>query len=131
MAVGFTWIFRNPDSKRELRSLNIDMAEVSLPLAASLRLKEGTLHLSGNGSWSPQGFASTGDFDVQAMAWQHKTFSGHDLSARGEFAVDPRQFSISKTEGQFLRGSFVADADVVNWQLHQKRQGTNNSAAFW
>ena len=99
--------------------LNIDLAEVAA-ITRQPQVKGGRLHLTGNGLWSPQVFASTGNFDVQAMEWQHKTFSGHDLSARGEFAIDPRQFSISKTEGQFLRGSFVADADVVNWQSSPK-----------
>jgi translocation and assembly module TamB len=95
--------------------LNIDLAEVAA-ITRQPQVKAGTLRLTGNGSWSPQVFASTGDFDVQAMAWQSKTFSGRDLSARGKFAIDPRQLSISKTEGQFLRGSFTADADVLNWQ---------------
>lgn len=98
--------------------LNIDIAEVSA-ITRQREVKAGTLHLSGNGSWSPQGFASTGDFDLQAMAWQNKTFSGRGLSARGKFSVDPRQISLSKAEGEFLRGTFVADADVVNWQAKE------------
>jgi len=99
--------------------LNIDLAEVAA-ITRQPQIKAGMLHLTGNGSWSPQNFASTGDFDVQAMAWQNKTFSGRDLSARGKFAIDPRELSISKTDGQFLRGSFTADADVVNWQAPAK-----------
>jgi translocation and assembly module TamB len=96
--------------------LTLDLAEVAA-IARQPQVKAGTLHLSGSGSWSPRDFASTGDFDVQAIAWQNKTFSGRDLSARGKFTVDPRQLSITKTEGQFLRGTFTADADVVNWQV--------------
>lgn len=99
--------------------LTFDLAEVAA-VTRRPQIKAGTLHLMGNGSWSPRDFASTGDFDVEAIAWQNKTFSGRDLSARGKFIVDPRQLSIAKTEGQFLRGTFTADADVVNWQAPAK-----------
>jgi translocation and assembly module TamB len=99
--------------------LNIDLGEVAA-IARQPQVKAGTLHVIGNGSWSPQVFASTGDFSVQAMAWQNKTFSSRELSARGKFSVDPRQLSISKTEGEFLRGTFVADGNVVNWQASAK-----------
>ncbi|HEX3104392.1 MAG TPA: translocation/assembly module TamB domain-containing protein [Terriglobales bacterium] len=106
--------FRKLEAKGNY-DLNIDLAETAA-IAREPQVKTGSLHLTGSGSWSPRDFDSTGDFDVQAIAWQNKTFSGRDLSVRGKFSVDPRQLSISKTEGQFLRGSFTADADVVNWQ---------------
>jgi translocation and assembly module TamB len=99
--------------------LNIDLAQAAA-IARQPQLKSGTLHLTGNGSRSRQDFASTGAFDVRAMAWQNKTFSGHDLSAQGKFSIDPRQISVSKTEGQFLHGNFVADAEIVNWQAPDK-----------
>jgi translocation and assembly module TamB len=98
---------------------NIDLAEAAA-ITRQPQIKAGALHLAGNGSWSPQAFASTGDFDARDMTWQNKTFSGRELSARGKFSVDPRQLSISKTEGEFLRGTFVADANVVNWQASAK-----------
>jgi translocation and assembly module TamB len=96
--------------------LTLDLAEVAA-ITRQPQVKAGMLHLSGSGSWSPKDFVSTGDFDALAIAWQNKTFSGRDLSARGKFTVDPRQLSITKTEGQFLRGTFTADADIVNWQV--------------
>jgi translocation and assembly module TamB len=99
--------------------LNIDLAQIAA-ITRRPQVKAGTLHLTGNGSWSPQDFASTGDFDVRAAAWQNKTFSGRDLSARGKFTIDPRRLSFSKTEGQFLHGVFTADANVVNWQASAK-----------
>lgn len=99
--------------------LNIDLAEVAA-ITRQTQVQQGTLQLSGNASWSPHDFGSTGDFDVRDLAWQHKAFSGQDLSARGKFSLDPRQLSIAKTEGQFLRGTFTADADVVNWQAGPK-----------
>ena len=99
--------------------LNLDLGEIAA-IVREPGVKSGTLHLAGTGSWSPQEFASTGGFDVHALAWQNKTFSGRDLSMRGKFSADPRQLAVSKTEGQFLRGTFTADADVVNWQAPAK-----------
>jgi translocation and assembly module TamB len=99
--------------------LSFDLAEVAA-ITRQPQVKAGTLHLTGSGSWSPHDFASTGDFDVQAIEWQNKILSGRDLSARGKFAIDPRRLSLSKSEGQFLGGTFTADADVVNWQAPAK-----------
>jgi len=110
--------FRNLTVKGNY-DLSVDLAEAAA-IARQAQLKAGTLHLIGNGSWSRQDFASEGDFDVRAMAWHNKTFSGRDLSGQGKFSVDPRHLSISKVEGQFLHGTFVADADIVNWQASPK-----------
>lgn len=99
--------------------LKIDLAEASA-IMRQPQIKSGSLRLTGKGSWSPEDFASTGDFDVGDLAWQNKRFNGRDFSARGMFSIDPRQISIAKAQGQFLRGSFVADADVVNWQAPAK-----------
>jgi translocation and assembly module TamB len=111
---GVHFDFRNLTVKGNY-DLNVDLAQAAAT-ARQPQLKAGTLHLTGNGSWSRQDFVSMGNFDVRGMAWQNKTFSGRDLSAQGKFSINPRELSVSKTEGQFLRGSFVADGEVVNWQ---------------
>jgi translocation and assembly module TamB len=95
--------------------LNLDLAQAAAVFRRP-ELTAGTLHVTGNGSWSREGFISDGDFDVRAMSWQQKTFSGRELAAAGKFSIDPRRLAISKAQGQFLRGTFVADAEVVNWQ---------------
>lgn len=95
--------------------LNLDLAQAAA-VCRRPQLTAGMLHVTGNGSWSREGLVSSGDFDVRAMSWQHQTFSGRELAAAGNFSIDPRRIAISKAQGQFLHGSFVADAEVVNWQ---------------
>jgi len=99
--------------------LNLDLAQAAAVLRRP-QLKQGTLHVTGNGSWSREDFLFQGDFDARAMAWESKTFSGRELAAEGKFSVDPRRFAISKAQGQFLRGTFSADTEVVNWQAPPK-----------
>ena len=95
--------------------LNLDLAQAASVFRRP-ELKAGTLHVIGSGSWSREGFVSDGDFDVRALSWENKTFSGRELAAGGKFFIDPRRLAISKTQGQFLRGTFVAAAEVLNWQ---------------
>ena len=99
--------------------LNLDLAQAAA-VVREPQLKAGTLHATGTGSWSRKDFLSTGNFDVRGMAWENKTFSGRGLTAAGKFSVDPRRLSISTQEGQFLRGMFSANAEVVNWQASPK-----------
>jgi translocation and assembly module TamB len=95
--------------------LNLDLAKVGLVFHRP-QVKAGMLHVTGNGSWSREGFVAEGDFGLRAMDWQHNIFSGRELSGGGKFFIDPRRLAISKAQGQFLHGTFVADAEVVNWQ---------------
>jgi len=95
--------------------VNIDLTQAAAVFHKP-QIKAGALHVTGSGSWSREGFASDGDFDVHALEWQQRTFSGQGLTASGKFSIDPRKLAISKTQGQFLRGTFIADGEVVNWQ---------------
>ena len=99
--------------------LNLDLAQAGV-VVRQPQLKAGTLHAAGNGSWSRKDFLFQGGFNVRAMGWENKTVSGRGLAAAGKFSVGPRTLSISIQEGQFLHGTFSADAEVVNWQASQK-----------
>ncbi len=95
--------------------LNLDLTQTAAILHQR-QLQAGTLHVIGNGAWSRDGFVSDGDFEVHGLEWQHKTFAGRELTAAGKFSIDPRRLAISKALGQFLRGTFVADGELLNWQ---------------
>ncbi|HZQ20365.1 MAG TPA: translocation/assembly module TamB domain-containing protein [Terriglobales bacterium] len=95
--------------------LNLDLAQAGA-VSRHPELKGGELRMVGDGAWSQQGFFSSGAFTARSVAWQDKTFSGRDLSADGSFSAGPNRFSLSRVEGQFLRGAFSADAEVLNWQ---------------
>ncbi|HKW16802.1 MAG TPA: translocation/assembly module TamB domain-containing protein [Terriglobales bacterium] len=95
--------------------VNVDLAQLAA-ITHRPELKGGTLRVIGDGSWSRQGFSSAGSFGGRSISWQDSTLRGRDFSAEGNFSLDPSRFSLSKVEGQFLRGTFSADGDVVNWQ---------------
>lgn len=121
-AAGVLTGFANPAFKGNY-DLTVDLAQAAT-ICRQPQLKSGMLRVSGNGSWSRAGFASSGAFGVRGLAWESKTFSGRELSAKGSFSLIPRKLSLSKIEGQMLRGQFAADVEVVNWQA--PRQATKN-----
>jgi len=99
--------------------LNLDLAQAAAVLRRP-QLKQGMLHVAGNGSWSRETFVFQGDFEARAMAWENKIFSGRGLAAEGNFSIDPRKFAVSKARGEFLRGTFSGDTEVINWQAPPK-----------
>lgn len=117
-------------SRVQLRSVLLDPAAPSLKasydLALNLRdlgalsrrteLKSGTVELQGDGSWSARDFRVAGGFRARELAWQDKRFSLPELTMEGKFAVDPERFSLTKIEGQMLKGSFSAQAEIDNWR---------------
>jgi translocation and assembly module TamB len=94
-------------------------------VAHQAQLKAGKLSLSGSGSWSRQNFASSGTFGLRDLSFQDKTLSAKEVSASGEFSIDPHKVLLSKVEGKLLRGSFNSDAEIFGWQTSPK--GGKNS----
>lgn len=107
--------------------VKLDLAQLAA-VTRQQQVKAGTLQISGEGTWSAEDFVSSGEFGLHNGEWRNQTFSGHELSADGKFAIDPRKLSLSKVQGQFLRGSFGADAEVVNWQSPPKATRTQEQA---
>ena len=90
-------------------------------VARQPQFKAGKLSLVGSGSWSGQNFSSSGTFGLRDLFFQDKTASAKEVSASGEFSIDPQKISLSKVEGKLLRGSFASDAEISGWQTPQKR----------
>ncbi|HZR64193.1 MAG TPA: translocation/assembly module TamB domain-containing protein [Terriglobales bacterium] len=109
--------------------LNLDLEQLGA-VTGRPQLKGGTLQASGDAAWSRQGLVSSGSFDVRGLALQDRNFSGRDVSAAGQFSIDPKMVALSRVEGQLLRGSFAGEAEVSNWQASpragkgQEQQGT-------
>ena len=90
-------------------------------VARQPQLKAGKLALTGSGSWSGQSFSFLGRFGLRDLFFQDKRFSAKEVSAAGEFSVDPQKIVLSKVEGKLLHGSFTSDAEISGWQAPQKR----------
>ena len=95
--------------------LSLDLPQLAAVTRQQV-LQHGKLRLTGDGSWSPKDFNSSGTFALTDAEWKNKEFSGRDLFLSGTFAVDPKRFSLSKLEGQFARGTLAGDGEVTNWQ---------------
>jgi len=85
------------------------------------QLKAGKLSLNGSGSWSSQTFSSAGVFSLRDLDLRDKTLATRDVSASGNYFIDPQKIQISKVEGKLLYGTFSSDAEVSGWQTAQRR----------
>ncbi len=95
--------------------LNLDLAQVAA-VTRRQELKDGSLQLNGDASWSRQGFVSAGAFEVRGLTVRERRFSGRDISVAGQFSIDPKKILLSRVEGQLLRGSFGGEAEITNWR---------------
>ena len=85
------------------------------------QLRAGKLALLGSGSWSRQSFSTLGRFSLRDLAFQDKSLSAKEVSASGEFSIDPQKILLSRVEGKLLRGSFTSDAEIFGWQTPPRR----------
>ncbi|HUK46899.1 MAG TPA: translocation/assembly module TamB domain-containing protein [Terriglobales bacterium] len=99
--------------------LNLDLGQIA-SITRNPEIKAGTLQLVGTGQWSQKTFASVGSFRVTSLGFSEKAFSGRDLSAEGQFSIDPQAISLAKVQGQFLNGIYAGEAELVNWQAPPK-----------
>src|SRR6266567_191987 len=111
--------FRNPVFKGDY-SLVLDLVQAGA-VSRQTKLKAGTLHFGGNGSWSRETFSSSGTFDVRDLFWQDRNISARNASASGKFSLSPQKILLSQIDGKALQGSFSSDAEILNWQAPPTR----------
>ncbi|PYV78742.1 MAG: hypothetical protein DMG96_06605 [Acidobacteria bacterium] len=117
--VGTIGDFRTPVLKGNY-DLRVDLAQAGSVIRQQ-HLRGGTISMSGTGSWSAQTFFSDGKFDLHDLSWQDNNLLARDASAAGKFSFDPQKLSITDVQGEFVRGRFIAEAQVSNWQSQTKR----------
>jgi translocation and assembly module TamB len=98
----------------------LDLAQAGA-VARQPQLKAGKLSLTGSGSWSGQTFSSSGRFGLRDLFFQDKSVSVKEVSASGDFSIDPQKVLLSKVEGKLLRGSFTSETEISGWQNPPKR----------
>jgi translocation and assembly module TamB len=99
--------------------LTLDLAQAAAVTRFS-NLKGGALKLVGYGSWSPQNFAASGNATLRGLTFQNRAITVSDFSANGKFSISPQRLTLTQAAGEFLHGSFAAEADVNNWQSSGK-----------
>jgi translocation and assembly module TamB len=117
--------FANPVFKVTYDIL-LDLTQAGV-VARESELKAGKLSLTGSGSWSGHTFSSSGKFGVSDLFFQDKTLSAKEVSASGNFGIDPQKILLSKVEGRLLHGSFSSDAEISGWQASPKRGLTSKA----
>jgi translocation and assembly module TamB len=117
--VGTISDFRAPVLKGNY-DLRVDLAQAG-SVTRQQHLRGGTISMSGIGSWSAQTFFSDGKFDLHELSWQDNNLLARDASAAGKFSLDPQKLSVTDVQGEFVRGRFIAEAQVSNWQNQTKR----------
>lgn len=101
--------------------LMLDLAQAA-SVTRQPQLKAGKLSLIGSGSWSHQTFSSAGGFNLRDLAFQNQTVSTKDVSASGNYSVDPQKILLSKVDGKLFHGSFSSDAEISNWKTPEKSE---------
>jgi len=105
--------FRQPQLKGEY-DVTLDLREVGA-VSRHSEMRQGTIHLAGQGSWAGSEFTSAGNFLAQDFNWHDSSTDLRAESLGGQYTVDPRQLKISNIAGKLLGGSISGDAEVSNW----------------
>ena len=92
----------------------IDLAQAGAILR-SRELRAGVLEAQGKGTWSLEKFASDGKLALKNFDWKDEQVFLRDVSAGGEFSVNPSQIKLSKVQGKALGGSVAGEAEISNW----------------
>jgi translocation and assembly module TamB len=93
----------------------IDLAEASAILRRP-EIRGGVLALSGEESWAPEGFSSSGNLQVSDADWQDASLNVHGARLNTKFSIDPRRLAFSDVVGNIFGGAVTGTAEIANWQ---------------
>src|SRR5207302_1743340 len=57
---------------------------------------------------------------VKGAGWNSAEFSVKDIAASGKFSIDPQKITLTRVEGQVLRGTFASELEIGNWNSPEK-----------
>ena len=106
--------FRNPTAAGQY-DLNIDLAEAGAVIHRP-QMRTGTLHLTGNGSWSKSAFSTSGKFQGNDLDWRNPSFRVQHASVSAQFTVNPQRLTLGDLKAILLGGTVSGDAQIINWQ---------------
>lgn len=95
-------------------SVTADLAQAGA-IARRSEVRSGTLQASGRGSWSTQGFSSTGNLSIENFGWRDPALNVQNAKASAQYAVNQDRLTLSQIAGRLLGGSINGDVDVTNW----------------
>jgi translocation and assembly module TamB len=105
--------FRQPNVSAKY-DLTLDLAEASA-VVRQPEIRQGVLQMTGEGSWSPALFSSSGKLLVKNFDWRDESLRLHGATLSSNYAVDSRRLALSQLQARLLGGEVNGDAEVFNW----------------
>jgi translocation and assembly module TamB len=105
--------FRQPSIVTKY-DLTLDLAEASA-VARHNEIRQGFLQATGEGSWSPTVFSSSGKLSVKNFDWRDQSVGLHDATLNSDYAVGNQRLAFSQLEARLLGGEVTGDGEVINW----------------
>jgi translocation and assembly module TamB len=112
-ATGHIANFRRPHLQAAYDA-HLDLTEAA---AISRRpdLRAGLLELKGEGTWSPDQFASNGLLTLRDLIFQDDQISISKAALTTGYSATDQQLKLSKIQGRIFSGSFTGDAELNEW----------------
>jgi len=105
--------FRQPNVVAKY-DLTLDLAEASA-VTRHPEIRQGVLQATGEGSWSPAAFSSSGKLLVNNFEWRDDSVRVHGAALSSDYTVNSQRLVFSQLQARLLGGELNGDAEVVNW----------------
>ena len=94
--------------------VHIDLSEAA-GIARRPDLREGAIDMKGQGRWSLERFATSGELALHDFAWRDENMAVARVDASSDYSVDDQRVALSKLQGKLLGGSFSGDVEINRW----------------
>jgi translocation and assembly module TamB len=94
--------------------LTLDLGEASA-IARRPEIRQGVLHVSGEGLWSAAAFSSSGKLAVNDLDWRDASVKLHGAALSSDYTVNSQRLVFSQLQAKLLGGELNGDAEIVNW----------------
>src|SRR5579872_2548760 len=92
----------------------IDLAEAAA-ISRQAQLRNGTLQLTGHGSWSKSSFSSVGKLLAKDAAWRDPSLNLQGATLASQYSFDPQRLAFSSLQSKILGGEVTGTAEINNW----------------
>jgi translocation and assembly module TamB len=94
--------------------LALDLAEASA-IARHTEIRRGVVQATGEGSWSPASFSSSGKLLAKNLDWRDESVGVRGVAFSSNYSVNQQRLALSQFQAKLLGGELTGDAQVINW----------------
>ena len=106
--------FHNPQLTGDYQGVG-DLGEIAA-LAKAAQFRNGTIQLSGKGSWSMKDFSTQGRMQAKDLEWSNGKVSMRNGRATAGFSLTQDRLQFSSIKGNLLGGEVQGEVEITNWQ---------------